>query len=594
MSNDLSVHEKETILQLLRLGWSVRRIARETGHWRETISRHGREAGILPSNRATSGKVPTDFAAVEQPSSGGVESTDAITVITVITERTACGDDEEEAAAASSSPERHGACETQHGCAVEESAADHEHDPVLRNALRNTTLRNTPLQNGEKETERRSESRSACEPYRAFIAEERAKGRNATAIYQDLVERHGYESSYDAVKRFVRTIEPPDEAYAKCRFETEPGQEAQVDYGEGARTRDPRTGKYRKPRLFIMTLGYSRHSYRATVWKSSQETWCKLHEEAFAYFGGAPLMMRLDNLREGVIAPDIYDPELNPLYAAMLTHYGIVALPCRPYAPDAKGKVESAVGHTQSTALKGRQFESIDEQNAFLLHWNEKWAATRIHGTTKRQVREMFEQERPALQALPTTHFEYYSVLERRVHLDAHIEVAGAYYSAPPRYVGRKVIAHMGRLWLRIIDENTKQCIREHPVTTRKGSRCTNDEDRPKQTPRAIHDLVGSIARSGPASATFARTLVDENGALAARSLYGLLSYIKQHGGDEVERVCGIAVRMGAFRLRFVRRLLSSKPAPQPLTDKHPLIEAIATYGTHFHTITQGELFNDN
>jgi len=342
-----------------------------------------------------------------------------------------------------------------------------------------------------------------------------------------------------------------------------------------------------------MTLGCSRHAYRTTVWKSSQETWCKLHEDAFAYFGGTTLTMRLDNLREGVIAPDIYDPELNALYAAVLTFYNVVALPCRPYAPDAKGKVESAVGYTQRTALKGRRFENLDAQNAFLLHWNETWAATRIHGTTKRQVRAMFEQERPALQALPTARFEYYSILERRVHLDAHIEVAGAYYSAPPRYVGRKVIVHAGNPWLRIIDEKTKQCIREH-AATHKGSRRTNDEDRPKQTPRAVLDLVESIAYSGPSCATFAQTLVAESGALAARSLYGLLSCIKQHGAETVEHACGIAVRMGALRLRFVRVLLSRKVTSQPLIDEHPLIEAIATYSSHFHTVTQGELFNDN
>jgi transposase len=501
--NELSVSDQEKILGLLRLGWSERRIARETGHHRKSIRRLKDELGA-----ASQADAPA-------PSS--------------------------EAAAVQSAPA----------------------------------------------------SRSACEPHREFVEEAVGKGRNATAIYQDLVENHGYAGAYNAVKRFVRTLKPGREAYAKCRFETEPGQEAQVDYGEGAPTLDPRTGKYRKPRLFVMTLGCSRHSYRTTVWKSSQETWCKLHEDAFAYFGGAPLMMRLDNLREGVIAPDIYDPELNPLYAAMLTHYGIVALPCRPYAPDAKGKVESAVGYTQSTALKGRRFESIDEQNAFLLHWNETWAATRIHGTTKRQVREMFEQERPALQTLPPTRFEYYSILERRVHLDAHIEVAGAYYSAPPRYVGRKVIVHAGNPWLRIIDEKTKQCIREH-AATHKGSRRTNDEDRPKQTPRAVLNLVESIAYSGPSCATFAQTLVAENGALAARSLYGLLSYIKQHGAETVEHACGVAVRMGAFRLRFVRVLLSRKVASQPLIDKHPLIEAIATYGSHFHTVTQGELFNDN
>lgn len=534
MSNELSVHEQETIIRLLRLGWSVRRIARQTKHRRETVSRYGREAGIIASKPSSPEKVTTDPGTSDAPSD--THSTSMEVACTELTDAVA---------------------------------------PQLASSV-------TP-----------KKSRSACEPYRIFVTDECAKNRNAKAIFQDLVEHHGYEGSYEAVKRFVRAIEPCNEPYAKCRFETEPGQEAQVDYGEGAPTLDPRTGKYRKPRLFIMTLGCSRHSYRTVVWKSSQETWCKLHEDALAYFGGAPLMMRLDNLREGVIAPDIYDPTLNPLYAAMLTHYNIVALPCRPYAPDAKGKVESAVGYTQSTALKGRRFESIDEQNAFLMHWNERWAFTRIHGTTKRQVREMFEQERPALQPLPTTCFEYYNVLERRVHLDAHIEVAGAYYSAPPRYMGRKVIVHAGRLWLRIIDEKTKQCIREHSVTG-KGSRRTNDEDRPKQTPRAVLDLVESIAHSGASCATFAQTLVEQNGALAARSLYGLLSYIKQYGADEVERVCGIAVRMGSNRLRFVRVLLSKSTTPQPLTDKHPLIEAIATYGSHFSTITQGELFNDD
>lgn len=496
--NELSVSEEEKIRGLLRLGWSERRIARETGHHRKSIRRLKAKLGAA-------------------------------------------------------------------------SQAD------------------TPVNPQEEIVH----SRSVCAEHRLFITEERAKGRNATAIYQDLVERHGYASSYDAVKRFVRAIEPPDTPYAKCRFETAPAVEAQVDYGEGAPTLDPRTGKYRKPRLFILTLGYSRHSYRTTVWKSSQETWCKLHEEGFAYFGGVPLTIRLDNLREGVIDPDIYDPELNPLYAAMLAHYGVVALPCRPYTPDLKGKVESAVGHTQETALKGKRFETIEGQNAFLLHWDEKWAATRIHGTTKRQVREMFEQERPVLQPLSTTRFEYYTVLERRVHLDAHIEVGAAYYSAPPQYVGRKVIVHAGRLWIRIIDPKTKLCIREHPIALHKGARRTNDDDRPKQTPRAIHDLVQSVALSGPSCATFAQTLVDENGAMPERSLYGLLSFIKKHGAAEVERVCGIAVRVGLCRLRFVRQLLSQSVAPQPLTDTHPLIEAIATYRSHFETLTQGEFFHD-
>ena len=250
-------------------------------------------------------------------------------------------------------------------------------------------------------------SRSVCEPYRAFIAAEVAKGCNATVIYQSLVEHHGYDNAYDAVKRFVRKLRPTGDPKISCRFETPAGQESQVDYGEGAPTRHPRTGKYQRPRLFVLTLGMSRAMFAKTVWKSSKQVWAELHEEAFIYFGGATTIVRPDNLKEGVLDPDIYDPEINELYAAVLAHYGSLALPCRPYAPNLKGKVESSIGYVQG-ALKGKRFESIEEQNAYLTRWNERWASTRIHGTTKRQVRAMFEEERPFLLPLPATRFEYF------------------------------------------------------------------------------------------------------------------------------------------------------------------------------------------
>jgi transposase len=158
-------------------------------------------------------------------------------------------------------------------------------------------------------------ARSSAAPHAEFIKSELAKRRNAMAIFQDLVEHHGYTGSYDAVKRLARKVRKR-EPKISCRFETEPGQEMQVDYGEGALTRDPRTGKYRRPKLFTLTLGNSRHAFETTVWNSSSETWCKLHEEAFAYFGGTAHTIRSDNLKEGVLKPDIYDPELNPLYAS--------------------------------------------------------------------------------------------------------------------------------------------------------------------------------------------------------------------------------------------------------------------------------------
>ena len=125
-------------------------------------------------------------------------------------------------------------------------------------------------------------ARSACEVHRAWIEEQVRLKRNAQAIYQDLVDQFGFPSSYQSVKRFVRTLRHSDPKQFD-RLEFLPGEEAQVDYGEGALTIDPKSGRYRRPRLFVMTLRYSRRSFRRVVWQSSQQVWAQLHEEAFGH-----------------------------------------------------------------------------------------------------------------------------------------------------------------------------------------------------------------------------------------------------------------------------------------------------------------------
>jgi transposase len=154
---------------------------------------------------------------------------------------------------------------------------------------------------------------SACAPHREFIEAQVRLGRNAQSIYQDLVERHGFDRRYNSVKRFVRVLKAREpERYDVLEFG--PGEEAQVDYGEGALTRTA-NGHYRRPYLFVMTLKFSGKSFRKVVWKTSQEIWARLHEEAFCSFGGSTHYVVLDNLREGVLRPDLYEPELNPVYA---------------------------------------------------------------------------------------------------------------------------------------------------------------------------------------------------------------------------------------------------------------------------------------
>ena len=111
-------------------------------------------------------------------------------------------------------------------------------------------------------------------------------GRNAVAIWQDLVEDHGFHSGYASVKRFVKKLRGSTPVEARVIITTAPGEEAQVDYGEGPMVRHPETGKYRRTRLFVMTLGYSRKAVRLLVWKSSAQIWAELHERAFRRLGG--------------------------------------------------------------------------------------------------------------------------------------------------------------------------------------------------------------------------------------------------------------------------------------------------------------------
>ena len=163
-------------------------------------------------------------------------------------------------------------------------------------------------------------SPSACEPYRAFITEQLRLRCNYTAIYQDLVNQFGFVAGYNSVKRFAGTV-VAKEPEQFDRLEFAPSEEVQVDYGEGDMTRVPGTDRYRRPRLFVMTMRYSRRSFRRVVWESSQQTWARLHEQAWRYFGGSCTYVVLDNLKEGVIKPNLYRTAIDSEQPVVLFEY---------------------------------------------------------------------------------------------------------------------------------------------------------------------------------------------------------------------------------------------------------------------------------
>ncbi|HVH62389.1 MAG TPA: IS21 family transposase [Candidatus Dormibacteraeota bacterium] len=401
-------------------------------------------------------------------------------------------------------------------------------------------------------------ARSACEAHRAWIEEQVQLGRNAQSISQDLVERVGFTHRYNSVKRFVRTLRARDPERFDI-LESLPGEEAQVDLGLGAPTLH-RRGKYRRPYLFVMTLKYSSKAFRKVVWKIDQQSWARLHEEAFRAMGGAVAYVVLDNLKQGVIKPDLYEPELNPVYAAMLAHHGAVADVARVADPNRKGAVERAIQHTQDTALKGRRFESIEEQNAWLCHWEERWAAPRIHGRKKRQVLALFLEEKPHLLPLPLEPFRYFRQETRTVDDAGLVPVDASHYSALPAPLYSEVTVRIYEREVEILDERGT-VLRRHEKSTRKGAYVLPEEDRIFNPSRQTAHLIGKARKIGPHCAQLAREIFARLGRPGQKAIYGLANLARHHSGEDIERACERVLSLSQPSYQALKRILQASAA---------------------------------
>jgi hypothetical protein len=179
---------------------------------------------------------------------------------------------------------------------------------------------------------------------------------------------------------------------------------------------------------------------------------------AFHFFGGVPRRLIVDNLKAAVSKADWYDPELNPKIEEFGRYYGTVFLPTRPYTPRHKGKIESGIKYVKNNALKGRRFDSLAEENKHLIWWEKTVADCRIHGTTREQVKKLFEeQEKQTLLPLPAMLFPCFQEGQRSVHRDSYVEVAKAYYQVPEEYIGRRVWVRWDTRLVRIFNLRFEQ-----------------------------------------------------------------------------------------------------------------------------------------
>jgi len=422
---------------------------------------------------------------------------------------------------------------------------------------------------------------SLCEPFRAVIEAKLQQGLSGQRIYQDLMTEHGFAGSYSSVRRFLQHLDRSRPLPFR-RLEVLPGEQAQVDFGVGAWIVRP-DGKRRHPHVFRVVLSFSRKAYSEVVYHQTTENFLRCLENAFWYFGGVTQTTVIDNLKAAVSKADWYDPDLHPKIQSFCQHYGTVILPTKPRMPRHKGKVERGIDYVQSNALKGRTFSSLAEQNQHLLDWERRIADTRIHGTTRKQVQSLFQEEKPHLTPLPAGRFPSFEEGRRSVHRDGHIEVAKAYYSVPPEYTGREVWVRWDGHLVRIFNSKMESIaihVQVEPGTFQTQDRHLHDK-KISQVEKGTVWLLRRSALIGTHVEQWARQMLEARGIAGVRILVGLLSLTRSYTQDQIDQACAVALTHGALRLKTIRHLLErGGPVQQQFAflDEHPIIRPMADY----------------
>jgi transposase len=430
---------------------------------------------------------------------------------------------------------------------------------------------------------------SWCDPHRERIEAKLETGLSAQRIYQDLVAEVGLVGSYQSVKRFVRRLrrQAPERVW---RIEVQPGEEVQVDFGGGAPIVEAE-GRRRRPWVLRVVLSYSRKAYSEAVFQQTTENLIRCLENAFRAFGGVAKVVNLDNLRAAVQRADWCDPELNPKLLSFCRHYGCTLMPCRPKTPEHKGKTERGIGYLKGNALRGRVFTSLAAQNEFLRHWEKTVADVRLHGTTRQQVAARFAQERPALLPLPPDLFPCFQEGQRTVHRDSYVEVAKAYYSVPPEYIGQRVWARWDSREVRLFNPRWEQIALHARLAPGQFNQTLGLAGGHGPLERQLDYWLGRARELGAPCGAWAQGVLQRKGPLGLRSLMGLIRLADQHCFKNLNDACARAVARGTWRLRDVRALLEQHPRSVQIhlafARSHPLIRDLAEYGLFIQTHTE-------
>ena len=343
------------------------------------------------------------------------------------------------------------------------------------------------------------------------------------------------------------------------------GEKLFVDYGEGLSLIDAETNEPIKTQLFVAVWGASNHTYAEATLTQQLPDWIGSHIRAFEYFGSLPKIVVPDCLRSAVSRACRYEPELNPTYAEMASHYGICVLPARPHRPKDKAKVETGVLIAKRwilAVLRHRRFYSLTQLNGAIHELLERLNSRALR-KLKQSRRELFELfDRPGALSLPEKAYEYAEWKLATVNIDYHIEVDKHYYSVPFGLLREKLDVRLTAHTVEAFQKGQRvaahvRSFLPHRHSTLKEHMPPAHQNYLEWTPSRI---VAWAQKTGPATAMLVQKIIDSrtHPEQAYRSCLGILRLEKHYSGQRLENACLRALKFSALSFKALRNILEN------------------------------------
>ncbi len=352
------------------------------------------------------------------------------------------------------------------------------------------------------------------------------------------------------------------------------GEKLFVDYaGQTVAIIDQGTGEARSAQIFVAVLGASNYTYAEATWSQGLADWIGAHQRAFTFLGGVPEMIVPDNLKSGVHQAHRYEPDINPTYQELATHYGVVIIPARVRRPKDKAKAEVGVLIVERwilAVLRHRTFFSLSELNLsikeLLVRLNQR-PFKKLPGCRQQLFAEI---DQPVLRALPPTPYVYAEWKKARVHIDYHVDIHGYYYSVPHQLVKKQLDVRLTTYTIECFHKGKR--VASHQRSYQKGGHITIREHMPKShqhygdwSPQRFRQWAEKTA---PTTAQLITQVLSSrrHPEQSYRSCLGILRLSKAYGSSRLEAACARALLLGTCRYKSIESILKCGLDQQPLS----------------------------